>query len=319
MTASMTGLGQPRLTLGIDLGGTKMSAATITAAGEIVDLKTVPRPPTAVAMDEVPIELAVSMITADVGAIGVGAAGLVRADDGILEWGPNVAGERVRFGEQFEAGLGLPTAVDNDANLAALAETRIGAAQGYQHVVMITLGTGIGGGWMIGGERYHGRSFAGEIGHMIVDVGGPRCTCGQSGCWETFVSGRRFDQLARGLVASNPHGLTATLASGVSPTGRHLTDAALEGDTDAIDALAEMAGWLGLGIANLVAAFDPEIIVVGGGVSRAGELLLEPTRQSFNETLEGVDHRDPTPIVAAQLGEHAGVIGAGLLAWEACL
>lgn len=312
----MTSTGDDRLTLGIDLGGTKMSAGTIAATGEIVDRETIPRPPSAEAMDVLPLELASRLVTDDVAAIGIGAAGLVRSDEGILEWGPNVAGEKVRFAELFETELDRPTVVDNDANVSALAETRIGAAKGHRHVVMITLGTGIGGGWMINGEVYHGRSFAGEIGHMIVDVGGPRCTCGQRGCWETFASGRRLDQMARDLVAAQPAGLTAKFADGTTPTGRHLTDAALQGDTDAREALAEMAGWLGLGVANLVAAFDPEIVVVGGGVSRAGDLLLDPAREAFNEALEGADHREPTPIVSADLGEHAGVIGAGLLAWE---
>lgn len=307
------------LTLGIDLGGTKMALATVTSDGTIHELQTMARPSNARAMEHLPADIAASMVGPDVAAVGIGAAGLVAPDEGVLIWGPNVEGHQVKFKEIFEERLGLPTVVDNDATLAGLAETRVGAAVGYRHVAMITLGTGIGGGWMINGERYHGRSFAGEIGHMIVDVGGSRCTCGQRGCWETFASGRRLDQLARDLVAARPDGAVASLASGSTPNGRHLTEAAIDGDPAAVEALAEMAGWLGLGIANLVVAFDPEIVVVGGGVSRAGELLLEPARQSFLETLEGAEHRDPTPIVGAALGEHAGVIGAGLLAREECL
>lgn len=308
-----------QLTLGIDLGGTKMAMATVRADGGIEQLRTMARPSDAGAMETMPVKEAASMLGPDVGAVGIGAAGLVKPDEGVLVWGPNVEGHQVRFKDIFEEQLGLPTVVDNDATLAGLAETRVGAAAGYRHVAMITLGTGIGGGWMIHGERYHGRSFAGEIGHMIVDVGGPRCTCGQRGCWETFASGRRLDQLARDLVAARPDGTVAALAAGSTPNGRHLTDAAIDGDPAAREALSEMAGWLGIGIANLVVAFDPEVVVIGGGVSRAGELLLEPARQSFLETLEGAEHRDPTPIVGAALGEHAGVIGAGLLAREECL
>ena len=311
--------GSEDLTLGIDLGGTKMALAHVDSAGRILDVLSMPRPATAEAMDIIPVEAARSMLIPRVKAVGIGAAGLVRADEGVLVWGPNVEGHEVRFGEIFEAELGLPTVVDNDANLAGLAEVRIGSARGYRHVCMITLGTGIGGCWVIGGELYRGRAFAGEIGHMAVDVGGPRCTCGRRGCWETFASGRRLDEMARDLVARRPHGLVAKISDGVTPTGRHLTQAALEGDPDAVDSLTEMAWWLGLGIAGLVAAFDPEVVVIGGGVSRAGDLFLNAARQAFEETLEGADHREPTPIVGAALGEDAGVIGAGLYARECFL
>lgn len=312
-------VGSHDLTLGIDLGGTKMALAHIDAEGSIVEFTSMPRPATADAMDIIPVEAAMSMVSPDVKAIGIGAAGLVKADEGVLVWGPNVEGREVRFREIFEHELGLPTVVDNDANLSGLAEVRIGAASGFRHVCMITLGTGIGGSWVINGEPYRGRAFAGEIGHMPVDVGGPRCTCGQRGCWETFASGRRLDQMSRDLVATRPEGLVAKLAEGTIPEGPHLTRAAMEGDPDAIEALKEMAWWLGLGIAGLVAAFDPEVVVIGGGVSRAGDLFLDATRVAFQETLEGADHRETTPIVCAALGEDAGVIGAGLYARERLL
>lgn len=311
--------GNRDLTLGIDLGGTKMALAHIDAAGGIVDFMSMPRPATADAMDIIPVEAAMSALDPRVKAVGIGAAGLVKADEGVLVWGPNVEGREVRFREIFERELGLPTVVDNDANLSGLAETRIGAARGYRHVCMITLGTGIGGSWVINGEPYRGRAFAGEIGHMPVDVGGPRCTCGQRGCWETFASGRRLDQMSRDLVATRPDGLVAKLAEGTTPAGLHLTQAAMEGDPDAVESLKELAWWLGLGIAGLVAAFDPEVVVIGGGVSRAGDLFLDGARAAFWDALEGADHREPTPIVCAALGEDAGVIGAGLYARERLL
>lgn len=304
------------LTLGIDLGGTKMALAHIDSSGGIVDFKSMSRPATAEGMDTVPVEAARAMLHPRVRAIGIGAAGLVKADEGILVWGPNVEGREVRFREIFERELGLPTVVDNDANLSGFAEARIGAARGYRHACMITLGTGIGGSWVINGDLYRGRSFAGEIGHMPVDVGGPRCTCGQRGCWETFASGRRLDQMSRDLVAARPEGLVARLAEGGPPTGLHLTRAAMQGDPEAVESLHEMAWWLGLGIAGLVAAFDPEVVVIGGGVSMAGDLFLGEARAAFRAALEGADHRDPTPIVSAALGEDAGVIGAGLYARE---
>ena len=305
------------LTLGIDLGGTKMALAHVDARGRIVKSMSMPRPATAAAMDTVPVEAALSMLTPRIRAIGIGAAGLVRADDGVLAWGPNVEGREVRFREIFEERCGLPTVVDNDANMSGLAELRVGAARGYRHVCMITLGTGIGGSWIVNGELYRGRSFAGEVGHMVVDAGGPRCTCGQRGCWETFASGRRLDQMARDLVATRPDGLVARLAGGATPEGRHLTRAATQGDPDAVESLAEMAWWLGLGLAGLVAAFDPELVVVGGGVSTVGELFLDKARLAFADSLEGAEHREPTPLVGAVLGEDAGVVGAGICAREA--
>ncbi len=303
-------------TLGIDLGGTKMAAVLLSMDNEVMEMTTIPRPSTPAAMLDEPIALARSLIGDQVTAVGIGAAGLVRSTDGVMVWGPNVEGEEISFKTHFEASLDLPAFVDNDATLAGLAETRIGAAVGYRHVLMMTLGTGIGGGWMIDGAPYHGRGYAGEIGHMIVDVGGPVCTCGQSGCWETFCSGRRLDQMARDLVAANAGGLTAKLADGDIPTGRHLVDAAIEGDGDAISRIEEMASWMGLGIANLIAAFDPEIVVVGGGVSRAGDLLLAPARLATAAVLEGATHRSETPIVCAELGERAGAIGAAMFARE---
>ena len=307
------------LTLGIDLGGTKMAFAHVDASGEIVEHLTMARPATAAEMEIVPVEVARSLLTPRIGAIGIGAAGMVDAEAGVLIWGPNVEGRQVRFRQIFEAELGLPTVVDNDTNLSGLAEARVGAARGYRHVCMITLGTGIGGAWVIDGRPYRGRGFAGEVGHIPVDVGGPRCTCGQKGCWETFASGRRLDQMARDVAAARPGGLVAKRARGGLPDGRHLTGAAMEGDPDAIEALEEMAWWLGVGIAGLVAAMDPEVVVVGGGVSQVGDLFLDAARESFREALEGSDHRDPTPIVCAALREDAGVIGAGLHAWESLL
>lgn len=301
-------------TLGIDLGGTKMAAAVLDADDRIVDRRTVPRPATLAGMLASPAELARDLVRPEVVAVGIGAAGLI--DDGGMVWGPNVVGENVAYRQIFEDALGLPAFVDNDATVAALAEARIGAAVGYAIVLMVTLGTGIGGGWMIDGRPYRGRGFAGEIGHMIVDVGGPVCTCGLRGCWETFCSGRRLDEMARDLVVSEPGGMTALLAAGETPSGRHLTEAAGAGDADAIARLEEIAEWMGLGLANLIAAFDPEVVVVGGGVSRAGDLLLEPARRATRAHLEGAAHRPETPIVRAALGEDAGVIGAAIFARE---
>jgi glucokinase len=257
--------------------------------------------------------MARSLLDRNVGAIGVGVAGLV-TDSGVLEWGPNVAGEHVDFLSRLQRAFELPTLVDNDANLAGFAEARLGAGRGHRVVLMVTLGTGIGGGLTIDGEIYRGRGYAGEIGHMVVDVGGPRCSCGQRGCWETFASGRRLDQMARDAAAQRPTGRIAELAHGVTPTGRHLTSAAIDGDEQARMLLAEVGSWLGIGLSTLIAILDPDVIVIGGGVSQAGDALLDPTRSAIAESLEGYDVRTPTPVVAAAFGEDAALVGAGLAA-----
>ena len=303
------------LTIGIDLGGTKMSAGLVHPNGQIERKLVVARPRNAHEMAIAPVELAEELWGDEVAAIGVGVAGLV-ATDGTLVWGPNVAGEHVPFGALMRERFAVPVLVDNDANLAALAEALIGASQGYQHSIMITLGTGIGGGLILAGEIFHGASFAGEIGHFVVDAGGPACTCGQNGCWETFASGRRLDQMARDIAARDPHGAIATLAQGELPSGALLTQAAIDGDSVAREHLVEMAEWLGLGIANLIAILDPEIIVIGGGASAAGDLLLAPTRIAVMQKLEGAAHRVEVPIVGAALGADAGLIGAALAANE---
>ena len=303
-------------TIGIDLGGTKMSAGLIDGSGRVLEKITVPRPTDQIAMEEGPLELAAKLIGPDVAAIGLGAAGLVKWPEGRLVWGPNVAGRDIPFKDLLTARFALPIVVDNDANLAALAETRLGAAQGCRHVLLVTLGTGIGGGIVVDGNIYRGASFAGEVWHMTIDVGGPLCTCGQRGCWETFASGRRLDQIARDLVATNPTGRIAQLAGDAAVDGIHLTEAAIQGDPQAGRAVAEMGTWLGIGLASLVALLDPELVVVGGGAARAGDLLFHSTCESMNAGLEGSEYRRPTPVVAAALGEDAGITGAGLAAAE---
>ena len=293
-----------------------MSAGLIDESGAVLEKLVENRPVDQARMEQDPLELAARLMRPGVAAIGLGAAGLVRWPEGCLVWGPNVAGREIPFRDLLASRFGLPTVVDNDANLAALAESRIGAARGHDHVLLVTLGTGIGGGIVIDGKIYRGQSFAGEVGHMTVDVGGPRCTCGQQGCWETFASGRRLDQMARDETAVEPTGLTARLAGQRAATGFHLTEAALQGDIDAGRALQEMGSWLGIGLANLVVILDPEIIVVGGGAARAGDILLDPARRSLLDALEGAVFRLPIPLVAAGLGEEAGMVGAGLAAAE---
>ncbi len=181
----------------------------------------------------------------------------------------------------------------------------------------MTLGTGIGGGIITGGELLRGASgFAGEIGHMVVDPHGPPCSCGKRGCWERLASGGGLGRLAREAAVADPRSRMVELAGGDADDvrGEHVTRAAGEGDAHAVEVMARFAWWVALGLANLAAIFDPEKIVLGGGLVGAGEVLLAPVRQAFAGLVEGGDHRPEVAIVAATLGERSGAIGAALLA-----
>ena len=265
---------------------------------------------------------AITAAVADLGgadAVGVGVAGLVdRA--GVLRIGPNLPGV-VDFGyrSELEALLGVPVVVDNDATTAMWAELQLGAARGATEAVLVTLGTGIGGGHVTGGVLQRGaHGFAGEPGHMVVDPRGPLCPCGRRGCWERFASGSGLGRLARDAAAAGRAGRVVELAGGdpEAVRGEHVTLAALEGDRGAIAVLREFGWWVALGIANLVNVLDPEVVVVGGGLAEAGDLLLDPVRDRFDELVLAPEHRPPVRIVAAELGERAGAIGARLLAEE---
>jgi len=206
--------------------------------------------------------------------------------------------------------------VDNDANLAALAEARRGAGSGERMVLFIGLGTGIGGGLVVAGRVERGRGFLGEVGHMVVDPAGPRCACGRRGCWEALVSGTALGRAAGELASADRSGLLARLAAGTVPRGEHLVAAAGAGDRAAGEALAAAGAWLGRGLANLVAVLDPDVIVVGGAAAGAGEALLGPARAKMAETVEGGRHRRPTPVRPARFGAGAGLVGAALAAGE---
>lgn len=206
--------------------------------------------------------------------------------------------------------------VDHDANAAALAEFEIGSGRGYPSGLLVTVGTGIGGGFIIEGEIYRGRSFAGEVGHMRVEAEGLECPCGATGCWETMASGSALARLAREEVRRAPDGLIARIADGAHPKGEHVTEAARQGDPAAMALIEEIGRWLGIGLANLIAAFDPGVLIVGGGLVGIGELLLEPTRMTVRERLYGAQYRPVTPILGSAFGAEAGLVGAGLLAWR---
>ena len=306
-------------TVGVDLGGTKCLAVVVDGAGTVVDEVRQPTPAGSEATLAVLGDVAAELMArhAGVRGVGVGVPGLVDST-GTLRFAPNLPGvvELALAGPLHER-LGVPVVVDNDASCAGWGEREAGAGRGRDHVLLVTLGTGIGGGIVLGGHLFRGHNgFAGEIGHMVVDPNGPPCPCGQRGCWERFASGSGLGRLAReAAVAGRAQRITALAGGdGELVKGEHVTAAAAEGDEEALAVMAQYGWWVALGLANLANAFDPELFVLGGGLVEAGDVLLDPVRSAFHDLLDGADHRPDFGIVPAELGEHAGAIGAGLLA-----
>lgn len=306
--------------IGIDVGGTKINAFRVARDGSILDRSQAPTP----AHDQestlaTMVDLARGLLGDDVLAVGVGAAGLVDVSDGVLRFAPNLAWRDLPIAARMREALELPCQVDNDANVAAYGEFRFGAGRGYRHMLLVTVGTGIGGGIVSDGRLFRGaHGFASEIGHIIVEPEGPQCGCGNRGCWEQVASGTAIGRLGR-EVARDQGGSTLRELAGDDPdkvTGRVVTQAAQQGDGASRRVLAEVGRRLGQGIAGLVNVLDPQVVVVGGGAIGAGDLLLDPARTAFAEAVEGPGHRPRVPLVAAQLGNDAGAVGAAALALE---
>lgn len=317
--------------IGIDIGGTKVSGGVLDDDGRILvrtrrdtpDRSNAPRvvEDTIVEVFEELIVLADEAGLQQPATVGVGAAGFVAADRATVVFAPHLSWRNEPLRESLGQRIDLPIVIENDANAALWAEYRFGAARGATHAVMITLGTGIGGALLVGGHLVRGRyGIAGEFGHMQVVPGGQRCECGNRGCWEQYSSGNALVREARGMAMANSP-MAADLIAHVGGdvddlTGPRITDAAKEGDATAVELLAEIGHWLGVGIADLAAALDPEIFIVGGGVSAAEELLLAPARDTFARQLAGRGYRPAARIVTARFGPDAGLIGAATLGAE---
>jgi glucokinase len=310
-----------QLAIGIDIGGTKVAGGLVDEEGQILERmrRDTPHRSTSPAVVEDTIVEVVDELLgraggAEIVGVGIGAAGFVAADRATVVFAPHLSWRQEPLRDALAARVPGPVTVDNDANAAAWAEYRFGAARGESHLMMITLGTGIGGGIVVNGRVERGRhGMAGEYGHMQVVPNGVRCECGNRGCWEQYASGNALVREARALLlARSPivEELKAYVGDVDNLTGPAITESAHRGDAAAVELIREIGEWLGLGIANLAAAFDPGTFVVGGGVSAAGELLLGPAREAFRRQLTGRGYRPEARIVAAQLGSEAGLIGA---------
>jgi len=311
------------LTIGIDVGGTKIAAGVVTAAGE----------ERAHARHESPAANAGAIVTAigelvaklrteadgEIVGVGVAAAGFVDKDRSNVLFAPNLAWRDEPLRDHLEQRLGLPVVVENDANAAAWGEYRFGAAADVDDLLLVTVGTGIGGGVVIDGSLMRGGFGIGaEVGHMRVVPDGRLCGCGNHGCWEPYGSGNALVKGAREDVAGGSLLAQPLLErAGGDPAridGPMISALAAEGDPFSIEAFNELGEWLGAGLASLAAILDPTVIVVGGGVSEAGDLLLEPIRTSFGRLLTGRAYRPVAQIRQASLGNRAGLLGAADLA-----
>ncbi|MEK6648307.1 MAG: ROK family glucokinase [Actinomycetota bacterium] len=308
--------------IGVDVGGTKVLGGVVDADGNVL----------AHARRETPIQGGVELTQAiaDVArelmddfaieSVGISAAGFVSSDRKTMLATPNIAGwNGVNLDRELSALIGLSVVIENDANAAAWGEARFGAGRGEDHLMLLTIGTGIGGGIVVDGELYRGAfGIAAEFGHMRVVPEGHLCGCGARGCFEQYASGNALLRHAREAVSASPEVARNLLSLGdgtvAGMTGKHITDAAREGDAVALAAFNTTAQWLGAGIASLSVLLDPACVIIGGGVIDAGEILLAPTRAAVERYMPFAG-KHPTPrIIAAQLGNEAGLVGAADLA-----
>lgn len=308
-----------KLSIGIDIGGTNIAAGIVDEDGRILASANRPTPST----DPNDVLEAIGDLSDElrsqhhVRSIGVGAAGFVDASQSTVLFSPHLAWRYEPLRDAVARRTRLPVLVDNDANAAGWAEARFGAAQNVPDLVLITLGTGIGGALVIDGQPYRGHSgIAGEFGHMQVVADGLPCECGNHGCWEQYASGRVLERRVRqALDDDEPIASRLRRLAGDEPvSGTHATRLAKDNDADALSWITDIGQWLGTGISNLAAALDPSAFVVGGGVSEAGELLLGPAREIFRRSLTGRGFRAEAGIVNAHLGAEAGLIGAADMA-----
>ena len=308
----------PGRRVGIDVGGTKAQAVVLDIEGRIIDDAQLPTPRGDDSLDaliEVLVEL--SERVGHQGTVGVGVPGLVNRN-GVLRAAPNLDGVAdFEIGRRLARRLdGCTVVVDNDATCATAAEWRLGAGTGLDEMVLVTLGTGIGGGVVANGALHHGvNGFAGEFGHMVVDPSGPPCPCGRRGCWERYASGSGLAMLARDAAAGNRLRAVVLHAGGDAQAvrGEHVQAAARHGDPEALAVIEQFAWWVALGLSNLTNAYDPAMFVIGGGLASGADLYLEPITRCFSTLLYQPELRQMPSIEFAHLGPLAGAVGAALL------
>ncbi|MBT0994871.1 ROK family glucokinase [Cellulomonas sp. DKR-3] len=309
--------------IGVDIGGTKIAAGVVDDEGRILAQTRRHTEPDDAASIDAAIADVYAELSADhrIGAIGLAAAGFVAADRSGVLFAPNIAWRdyplRDRVASLIEDKVEI--VVENDANAAGWAEFRFGAARDVEDMLTLTIGTGLGGAIVSHGQLVRGfAGVAAEVGHMRVVPGGHYCGCGHEGCWEQYASGSALVRDAQAAAVAHPDraGRILELAGGDAEkiVGPYVTQAAQEGDELAIALLADLGRWIGEGAASVAALLDPAMVVVGGGVAAAGDLLLVPARKGFADQLSARGHRPEASIVVASMGNDAGIVGAADLA-----
>jgi len=310
------------LTIGVDVGGTKVLGGVVDASGRVLasSRRETPR--------EGGIELTKTIAAValelmqdhSISAVGVSAAGFVSSDRKTMLATPNIADwNGVQLDLELTRLIGLPVIIENDANAAAWGEAKFGAGRNQAHMMMLTIGTGVGGGIVVNNELYRGAfGIAAEFGHLRVVPEGHLCGCGARGCFEQYASGSALRRHAREAISASPDLARNLLARGDGTidglTGQAITDAAREGDAVALAAFQTTAQYLGAGIASLAVLLDPSCVVIGGGVIDAGEILLAPTREAMKRYMPFAGKHPYPQMVAAELGNEAGLVGVADLA-----
>jgi len=309
------------LTIGVDVGGTKIAAGAVDASGRIVEKVRVRTPATTAQAVEDGIVEAVTRLARNnpASAVGLAMPGFVDEKRATLRFAANLPMEDRHLRDTIAPRVGLPVVVENDANAAAWGEHRFGGGRNHPDMCLVTVGTGLGGGIVLGGELVRGAfGVAAEFGHLRLVPHGVACGCGNHGCWEQYCSGRALVRQARALCREDPEAGAAMLElADYDPeavTGPMIAEAALAGDAAAVGLYAGIGRWLGEGIADLAVVLDPAVVVVGGGVGEAGDLLLGPARAAYAAALSAGSHRPHLEIMPAVLGNDAGLIGAADLA-----
>ena len=311
---------------GIDLGGTFIKCGIVDEAGNILQKDQIPtgkeRPYGEIAADMAAL---VRSLAARAGlgekelcAAGIGAPGTVNSARGVIVYSNNIHWKNVPLGGAVRGALGLPVFVTNDANAAALGESFAGAAKDYENSIFVTLGTGVGGGIILGRKLFEGNRSAGaEIGHMVIRAGGEKCTCGRRGCFEAYASATALIRQTREAMKKDPASALWKLCPDPEQVnGKTPFDGLRLGDKTAERVIRKYVGWLAEGLANLANVFRPDAIVLGGGVCAAGDALLLPLRRKMNRMLYGGTAYAPVPIVIASLGNDAGLVGAAHFAQQ---
>jgi len=310
-----------RAAIAVDIGGTKIAAGVVDVDGHLLSSSRVDTPSASSAEVVAAIERIIETLfssSVEVVGIGLSAAGTIDFKNGTIVESPNLPFSNLRLREKINSEFGLPAFLDNDGNLATFGERYYGAARGAQNIIGLTLGTGIGAGIITNGCLYRGATgSAAEIGHMVIQATGPRCTCGSYGCFEEMAAGRTLVKLAKEKVERDRSSRILQLAEGEigKITGPMITEAAREGDKIAGEVFNEIGFWLGIGINNILNIFNPEVVVIGGGMAEAGDLLLNRAREVVSDrTLH--PNQDVAEIVLASLGNNAGIFGAAALVFD---